>query len=129
MARAVIAPLVGDVQRREGDDRALERTALPQVPADRPKVLDEAHRVVRRRPPLEIDYRRAAGPADKAADGRRVCRGITSAHRNQATKTLIDADDVRAVFVALHRPFGRIDPDDRVTWAAHERVRYPAAWL
>jgi hypothetical protein len=52
VARAVIAPLVGDVHRRERYDGAGEGTAPTEVPLHRPEVLDELGRCIRGRPPI-----------------------------------------------------------------------------
>ena len=37
-----------------------------------------------------------------------LCRVFPTAHGNQATNLLVDADDVRAVFVALNPPINRV---------------------
>lgn len=78
-----IAPLMGNVHRRKRDDGAVERTLLAQVPTDRPEVLDEPGRRIRRRPPIEVEYRRAGGPADDAAQGRWSYRVLPSAHETR----------------------------------------------
>ena len=67
MARAVTPPFMGDVQRREGDHRAVERFLIAEVPADRPEMLDEPARGNRRRPPVEVEQRCRTCPADHAA--------------------------------------------------------------
>jgi hypothetical protein len=79
-------------------------------------MLDELGCAARGRPSLQIEQRRGACPADEPADRRGRPRMLPSAHERQATRRLVDADDVCAVFVALDLPVIRVHPDDGVAW-------------